>query len=98
MSSETENTTEDRTQDDHGGQVGYVRLDAVKSFWRAIAGGGVLAVLVALFVALGISSRDYSKAIADNLRDVTGQWNENFKELTNRVTDLERWAWSKGKR
>jgi len=84
---------------DAGGQpLPYARLDAVKSFWRAVAGGGVLALVVGLFVALGVSSRDYSKAVADNLRDVTQQWNQNFRELAERVRDLERWAWGKGKR
>lgn len=94
--SETEN--QDGSPDVGGRPVPYARVDAVKSFWRAIAGGSVLALVAALFVALGVSSRDYSKAVADNLRDVADQWNTNFGKLADRVYDLEKWAWSRGKR
>jgi hypothetical protein len=76
----------------------YARAENVKSFWRAIAGGGILAIVVTLFIALGVANRDYAKQVGDNLQRLGDQWNRNFEKLTDRVFDLEKWAAGKGKR
>lgn len=94
--SEAENQS--RVSSDGSQSLPYARTENVKSFWRGVAGAGVLALVATLFIALGVANRDYAKQVGDNLQRLGEQWNRNFEKLTDRVYDLERWAAGKGKR
>lgn len=93
-----ETTDQDRNRDEDGKPVAYARAESVQSFWRALAGGGFLALIVSLFVALGVSYRDYAKSVSDNLRSVVSTWDSNFEKLSDRVYELEKWRWGKRRR
>lgn len=81
-----------------GEPIAHARIENIRSGWRAVAGGGILALIATLFIALGISNRDYAKATADNLRGIVETWNRNYEKLADRVYELEKWAWQRGKR
>lgn len=51
-----------------------------------------------LFIALGVAYRDNQNAVVSTVNQFQSAVREQLKEYGVRLTDLERWAWSKGKR
>lgn len=97
MGEQAKDPGQDRISNKDGEPVAHARLENVRSFWRAVAGGGFLAGVVALFIALGVANRDYTKSVGDNLQRVVEQWNRNYEKLAERVYDLEKWRWGRKK-
>lgn len=91
----TTDEAQDRERGEGGRALPYARDSHLKSFWTAVFGGGFLAVIVSLFVALGISYRDYANSIRDNLESIAQTWNRNYEKIDERLERIERCIWER---